>query len=195
MNVLMIYTHPHHNSLNGAFFKEILKGSEENPNVQEVRIIDLYQDKFDPVLIFNEVKKRRDMHKDPEIQEYQEKIKWADNIVFVYPIWWGRPPAMLLGFIDRMFAANFAYRQTGGLLPEGLLKGKRAVCVSTMQGPTHYPFFFLQNAHKILMKRALLQYVGIKPVKFFEFGMMESPKGKHDVKLKRIYDYFRNISS
>jgi len=116
MNVLIIYTHPHHNSLNGAFFKEILKGSEENPNVQEVRIIDLYQDKFDPVLIFNEEKKRRDMHKDPEIQEYQEKIKWADNIVFVYPIWWGRPPAMLLGFIDRMFAANFAYRQTGGLL-------------------------------------------------------------------------------
>lgn len=195
MNVLIIYTHPHHNSLNGAFFKEILKGSEENPNVQEVRIIDLYQDKFDPVLIFNEEKKRRDMHKDPEIQEYQEKIKWADNIVFVYPILWGRPPAMLLGFIDRMFAANFAYRQTGGLLPEGLLKGKRAVCVSTMQGPTHYPFFFLQNAHKVLMKRALLQYVGIKPVKFFEFGMMESPKGKHDVKLKRIYNYFRNISS
>lgn len=195
MNVLIIYTHPHHNSLNSAFFKEILKGSEENPNVQEVRIIDLYQDKFDPVLIFNEEKKRRDMHKDPEIQEYQEKIKWADNIVFVYPIWWGRPPAMLLGFIDRMFAANFAYRQTGGLLPEGLLKEKRAVCVSTMQGPTHYPFFFLQNAHKVLMKRALLQYVGIKPVKFFEFGMMESPKGKHDVKLKRIYNYFRNISS
>ncbi|WP_144667161.1 NAD(P)H-dependent oxidoreductase [Bacillus altitudinis] len=195
MNVLIIYTHPHHNSLNGAFFKEILKGSEENPNVQEVRIIDLYQDKFDPVLIFNEEKKRRDMHKDPEIQEYQEKIKWADNIVFVYPIWWGRPPAMLLGFIDRIVAANFAYRQTGGLLPEGLLKGKRAVCVSTMQGPTHYPFFFLQNAHKVLMKRALLQYVGIKPVKFFEFGMMESPKGKHDVKLKRIYNYFRNISS
>ncbi|WP_322535967.1 NAD(P)H-dependent oxidoreductase [Bacillus altitudinis] len=195
MNVLIIYTHPHHNSLNGVFFKEILKGSVENPNVQEVRIIDLYQDKFDPVLIFNEEKKRRDMHKDPEIQEYQEKIKWADNIVFVYPIWWGRPPAMLLGFIDRMFAANFAYRQTGGLLPEGLLKGKRAVCVSTMQGPTHYPFFFLQNAHKVLMKRALLQYVGIKPVKFFEFGMMESPKGKHDVKLKRIYNYFRNISS
>ena len=40
-----------------VLFKEILKGSEENPNVQEVRIIDLYQDKFDPVLIFNEEKK------------------------------------------------------------------------------------------------------------------------------------------
>ncbi|MGA3882576.1 NAD(P)H-dependent oxidoreductase, partial [Bacillus pumilus] len=75
----------------------------------------------------------------------------------------------------RMFAANFAYRQTGGRVPEGLLKGKSAVCVSTMHGPTNYPLFFLQNAHKIFMKRALLHYVGIKPVKFFEFGMMDSP--------------------
>lgn len=57
MNVLIIYTHPHHNSLNGAFFKEIVRGSEENPIVQEVKIIDLYQDKFNPVLVFNEEKK------------------------------------------------------------------------------------------------------------------------------------------
>ncbi|GLF81425.1 MULTISPECIES: NAD(P)H-dependent oxidoreductase [Bacillus] len=190
----IIYTHPHHNSLNGAFLKEIVRGSEENPIVQEVKIIDLYQEKFNPVLVFNEEKKRRDMHKDPDIRVYQDKIKWADKIVFVYPIWWGRPPAMLLGFIDRMFAANFAYRQTGGLLPEGLLKGKSAVCVSTMQGPANYPLFFLQNAHKMLMKRALLQYVGIKSVKFSEFGMMESAKGRHDIKLKRTYNYFRNIS-
>ncbi|BBP91564.1 hypothetical protein BsIDN1_51820 [Bacillus safensis] len=125
-----------------------------------MKIIDLYQEKkFNPVLVFfnEEKKKRRDMHKDPDIRVYQDKIKWADKIVFVYPIWWGRPPAMLLGFIDRMFAANFAYRQTGGLLPEGLLKGKSAVCVSTMQGPANYPlFFFLQNAHKML--RNVLSY-------------------------------------
>ncbi|MGV2541642.1 flavodoxin family protein, partial [Bacillus pumilus] len=92
---------------------------------------------------------------------------------------------------DRMFAAPFAYRQTGGLLPEGLLNGKSAVCVSTMHGPTNYPLFFLQNAHKMLMKRALLQYVGIKPAKFFEFGLMVSPTGKHAAKLIRIYNYFK----
>lgn len=57
MNLLIIYTHPHHNSLNGAFLKEIMKGSEENPLVHEVKIIDLYKEEFDPVLIFNEEKK------------------------------------------------------------------------------------------------------------------------------------------
>ncbi|MGE6628872.1 NAD(P)H-dependent oxidoreductase [Bacillus sp. NPDC077027] len=195
MNILIIYTHPHHESLNGAFLKEILKGSHENSHIKEVKTIDLYQDQFNPVLVFNEQKKRRDMHKDPEIAPYQEKIRWADKLVFVYPIWWGRPPAMLLGFIDRMFAANFAYKNKGGLFPEGLLKGKSAVCVSTMQGPSNYPLLFLNNAHKVLMKRALLNFVGIRPVKFFEFGSMESPKGKHKAKLQRVYRYFSQITS
>lgn len=57
MNVLIIYTHPHHNSLNGAFLKEIMKGTEENPLVHEVKIIDLYKEEFDPVLVFNQEKK------------------------------------------------------------------------------------------------------------------------------------------
>jgi NAD(P)H dehydrogenase (quinone) len=38
-----------------------------------------------------EGQKRRDLHKDPEIRDYQEKILWADHLVFIYPIWWGRP--------------------------------------------------------------------------------------------------------
>lgn len=44
------------------------------------------------------------------LEKYRNQITWADKIVFVYPIWWGRPPAMLMGYIDQLFAANFAYR-------------------------------------------------------------------------------------
>ncbi|WCN39743.1 NAD(P)H-dependent oxidoreductase [Aneurinibacillus uraniidurans] len=132
-------------------------------------------------------------YSDPQLEKYREQIIWADKIVFVYPIWWGRPPAMLMGYIDQMFASDFAYKDKGGLLPEGLLKGKSVVCISTMKGPMHYPLFWLNNAHKVLMKRALFHYVGIKKVKFFEFGNMESPKGKHDEKLNKIYRYFKVI--
>jgi NAD(P)H dehydrogenase (quinone) len=115
-------------------------------------------------------------------------------IVFVYPIWWGRPPAMLLGYIDQMFASGFAYRDKGGLLPEGLLKGKSVVCISTMKGPTHYPLLLLRDAHKVLMRKALFSFVGIKKVKFFEFGRMESPKGKHEKKLERVYRHFLSLA-
>ena len=115
--------------------------------------------------------------------------------MFVYPIWWGRPPAMLLGYIDRMFASGFAYRDNGGLLPEGLLKGKTAVCISSMKGPAGYPLLWLYNAHKTLMRKALLKYVGFGKVKFFEFGSMESPRGRHKEKLEKVYRYFRAITA
>ncbi|WP_312470663.1 NAD(P)H-dependent oxidoreductase [Neobacillus sp.] len=193
MKILIIYTHPNHNSLSYAFLQKVIKGSNENPNIEELQVLDLYEEGFNPLLVFNEQKRRRDMYRDPHLEKYREQITWADKIVFVYPIWWGRPPAMLMGYIDQLFAANFAYKDKKGLLPEGQLKGKSVVCVSTMKGPTNYPLLWLNNAHKILMKKALFHFVGIKKVKFFEFGNMESPKGKQTKKLEKIYRYFKKV--
>ena len=195
MKILVIYTHPNHESLCYAFLQKVLEGSSENSNIKEIQVLDLYEEGFNPLLVFNEKKRRRDMYCDPNLEKYREQITWADKIVLVYPIWWGRPPAMLLGYIDQVFASNFAYKDKGGLLPEGLLKGKSVVCISTMRGPTNYPLFFLNNAHKVLMKKALFNYVGMKKVKFFEFGNMESPKGKQEQKLNKIYHYFQQINN
>jgi len=195
MNMLLIYAHPNHKSLSYSFMQQVLRGADENAQVNETRVLDLYEEGFDPVLMFNEEKRRRDMHIDPELARHRELMLWADKIVLIYPIWWGRPPAMLMGFIDKMFASNFAYRDKGGLLPEGLLKGKSVVCVSVMKGPTGYLQLWLGNAHRILMRKALFNYVGIKKVKFFEFGNMESPKGKHAQKLEKVYRYFRAVTS
>ncbi|TVX99988.1 NAD(P)H-dependent oxidoreductase [Cohnella terricola] len=193
MKMLVIYTHPNHQSLNYAFLEKVIQGSSENKHISEIQVLDLYEEQFDPVLIFNENKRRRDMHIDPKLGKYREQLLHADKIVFVYPIWWGRPPAMLLGYIDQMFASNFAYRDKGGLLPEGLLKGKSVVCISTMKGPALYPLFWLNNAHKVLMRKALFRYVGIKKVKFFEYGSMEGPNGRQERKLNRIYQYFKSV--
>ncbi|MFS1511062.1 NAD(P)H-dependent oxidoreductase [Chengkuizengella sp. SCS-71B] len=192
MKSLVIFTHPNHNSLSYAFLQKVLEGIGENSNIMEVQVLDLYEEGFNPLLVFNSEKRRRDMHRDPNMEKYREQILWADQIVFIYPIWWGRPPAMLLGYIDQLFAANFAYKDDG-LFPKGLLKGKSVICVSTMKGPANYPLIFLNNAHKVLMKKALLNFVGIKKVKFFEFGNMESPKGKQTEKLNKVYRYFQQV--
>ncbi|MEN0641942.1 NAD(P)H-dependent oxidoreductase [Alkalicoccobacillus gibsonii] len=194
MNLLIIYTYPNRHSLNGAFLQSVIKGSKQNSLINELKVVDLYKEEFDPVLVFNEHKRRRDMHKDPSLNKYREQLLWADKIVFVYPIWWGRPPAMLLGYIDQLFASNFAYKDKEGLFPEGLLKGKSVVCISTMKGPTHYPFLWLNNAHKTLMKRALFQFVGIRKVKFFEFGFMEKSNGHQTKKLEKIVNYFKKVA-
>lgn len=194
MNMLVIYTYPNHKSLSHSFLEKVIQGSQENPNIKGIQVLDLYDEGFNPILEFNEHKRRRDMHRDPQLEKYKNQITWADQIVFVYPIWWGRPPAMLMGYIDQLFSANFAYRDKKGLFPEGLLKGKSVVCVSTMKGPAKYPLLWLNDAHKILMKRALFNFVGIKKVKFFEFGNMESPKGKQTQKLEKVYRYFRKVA-
>jgi len=193
MNTLIIYTHPNHQSLNYAFLEHALKGISKNKRINEIKVIDLYKEKFDPILFFDENKKRSDMHIDPKFTAYREQIEWADKLVFIYPICWGRPPAMLLGYIDQLFSTNFAYRNKGKYSHEGLLKGKSAICISTMKGPKNYPLFFLNNAHKALMKKALFNYVGIKKVKFFEFGSSESSNEKQKPKLKKVYNYFKAL--
>ncbi|MNH94319.1 FMN-dependent NADH-azoreductase 1 [compost metagenome] len=193
MKTLIIFTHPNHQSLSYSFLEATIQGLQDNPSQHEIEVVDLYAESFDPLLVFNEHKRRRDMHMDPNLEKYRNQLLWAEKIVFIYPIWWGRPPAMLLGYIDQMFSSNFAYRDKGGLLPEGLLKGKSVVCISTMKGPALYPLFWLNNAHKTLMRKALFSYVGIKKVKFFEFGGMEKSGGNQAKKLEQVNRYFKTI--
>lgn len=194
MNTLVIYAHPHRESLNGAFLRKTLEGLGAHPGHPEVRVLDLHERGFDPVLVYGPDQRRRDLHLVPELAEYRDLILWADHLVFVYPIYWGRPPALVLGFIDRLFASNFAYRyHPGRLLPEGLLAGKRVTCISTMKGPSGYLRLWLGNAHRVLMGRAVFGLVGIRKVKFFEFGAMEAPSGRQAKALTRIEAYFRNL--
>lgn len=193
MNLLIVYTHPSQQSLCYAFFQKVIEGSKENENIHHIKTVDLYHENFNPTLTFNQNKKRRNMYCDPEFEKYRRQISWADKIVFIYPIWWGRPPAMLLGYFDQIFSSNFAYKEVGRLLPEGLLKNKSVICISTMKGPTHYPLFLLNNAHKKLMKKAVFSFVGIKKVKLFEFGGMEKSNGKQKKNLRKIYNYMSKI--
>lgn len=194
MNILVVYTHPNHESLNYAFLQKTLEGIKANPNESQVQVVDLYKDDFDPRLTFDKENRRRDLHIHPETDKYREQIKWADHIVFIYPIWWGRAPALLLGYIDRLFVTNFAYKYVNNpILPEGLLKGKIVTCISTMKGPGILTQIFSGNLHRKSMKTAIFSFVGIKKVKFFEFGSMESKNGKHQKKLAKIKHYFQTI--
>ncbi len=196
MNTLVVYSHPRRNSLNGAFLDRTLKGLDANPEIGHTEVLDLYAEDFDPRLRFDETRKRRDMHRDPAFEKHRAQLSRADLLIFIYPIWWGRPPAMLLGYIDQLFASDFAYKQEPGrIMPAGLFGDKRVICISTMKGPAGYPALMLRNAHKILMKKAVFNFVGIRDVRFFEFGGMEQNRGKQQEKLKKIESYMSGIGS
>ncbi len=124
MNHLIIYTHLNPQSFTKAVAEQVEKVA--NNKGHHTKIIDLYADKFNPILEFPDIQYSFMGGEAPsDVKKYQQDILWAEQITFVYPIWWEQMPAMLKGFIDRVFTHDFAYiyDENGH---QGLLKGKHA---------------------------------------------------------------------
>ena len=133
MKHLIIYTHLNPASFSKAITDQVEKVSSEKGD--EIKIIDLYADKFNPVLEFPDIE-HMFMGKDApsDVKKYQDLVSWADHLTFVYPMWWGQMPAMLKGFIDRVFSNGYAFVYSKEGIPSGLLNGKTAqlyVCTGT----------------------------------------------------------------
>ena len=96
----------------------------------KVQVIDLYKKRnYQPYLEFEDMKV---LWEDPNREKMQKKIKWADELVFIFPVWWGNMPAIMKNFIDTNFAAWFAYKfQKGTPIPKKLLKWKTAKVYAT----------------------------------------------------------------
>jgi NAD(P)H dehydrogenase (quinone) len=128
MKNLIIYAHPNSGSLNHFFKQTILETLQESG--EEIEVRDLYEINFSPVLSLNDMNGQRMGKVASEIQTEQDFITWADRIIFVYPIWWTGMPAIMKGYIDRVFSYGFAYRYDNGV-QKGLLTGKKTVIVNS----------------------------------------------------------------
>jgi NAD(P)H dehydrogenase (quinone) len=128
MKNLIIYAHPNSGSLNHFFKQTILETLQESG--EEVEVRDLYEINFNPVLSLNDMNGQRMGKVAPEIHTEQDFINWADRIIFVYPIWWTGMPAIMKGYIDRVFSYGFAYRYDNGV-QKGLLTGKKTIIVNS----------------------------------------------------------------
>jgi putative NADPH-quinone reductase len=103
---------------------------------------------------------------EPDLVKAQEWIKWADHLVFIYPNWWSTLPALLKGFIDRTFLPGFAFRyRKDNRSWDKLLKGKSARLIVTMDNTRLYYFRFLHSPGHHAMKRGILKFCGISPVR------------------------------
>ncbi|EOH93884.1 NAD(P)H-dependent oxidoreductase [Enterococcus pallens] len=182
MNILIIYAHPNHT----GFSAGVLQTVRENLSSQhQVNVLDLYQENFDPALVFNEQLRRRELAASEETKKYRELLAWSEQLVFIFPIWWSGMPAILKGFIDRVFAKGFAYEYKG-LLPVGLLKGRKAWIITSHDTPKPYARFFQQDYGRVL-KRQVLGMCGIKPVKLTEIAYLRgSTAEKREKYLRKL---------
>ena len=128
MKCLIIYAHPNIASFNHAIMETISEELKKSNKDFEVR--DLYKIGFNPVLSAEDLAAIQNGKVPNDIKTEQEHIRSSDTLIFVFPIWWSSMPAILKGYIDRVFSLKFAYDITadGGI---GLLKGKKVFIVST----------------------------------------------------------------
>ena len=131
MNISVILAHPVQGSFNHAIANAAVSALRDNGH--EVLFHDLYAEHFDPVLPPDEIPKSAALPR--EVTKYCEELALADGIVVIHPNWWGQPPAILKGWIDRVIRPGVAYEflegDSGEGVPCGLLKARTALVFNT----------------------------------------------------------------
>ena len=159
--VLVINGHPDKESFNYALSGAYLEGlSDTNAQVDLLNIADL---DFKPNLQYGY---RKITELEPDLLEAIDKIKQADHLVWVLPMWWYGMPALMKGFIDRIFLPGFFFKyQKGNPFPKKLLKGKTARLIITADTVRWYDRWFMGSPLINQLKKGTLEFCGVKPVK------------------------------
>lgn len=170
MNVLIILGHPRTMSLCGALAAAFAEGAREAG--VKVRQLDLAALAFDPNV---RTASPCQQELEEDLLNARDLLLWAEHLVFVYPTWWGTVPALLKGFLDRVLTEGFSFRTCeGGSGYQGLLQGRSAQLITTMDTPPLMYRFIYRQPGRHAMARATLGFCGIRPVRSLVFGPVRS---------------------
>lgn len=161
MNVLVILAHPTPGSFNHAIAETVVNTLERMGHSGFFH--DLYAKGFDPILPSEEILTDE---LDPVVTEHCEQLAASDGIVIVHPNWWGMPPAILKGWVDRVVRPEVAYRfeegDSGEGIPIGLLKAKAAVVFNTSNTPEAREQQVFGDPLENLWKTCIFDLCGVK---------------------------------
>lgn len=160
MNHLIVYAHPLEDSFNHALLETAVNALQNNGHHVVVR--DLNSLGFDPVLSRSDLQQLRAGTVPKEILEEQKQIKNAEVITLIYPLWWTGMPAVLKGYIDRVFSYGFAYQYTEEGTIEGLLSDKKGMMITTYGTPdAYYDASGMTQALKLTSDTGIFDFCGI----------------------------------
>jgi NAD(P)H dehydrogenase (quinone) len=196
MKILVILSHPNKGSFNHAIADTAVAKLQENKH--NVIYHDLYAEKFDPILLCEEIPKEAEL--DPLIEKHCKEIKDADGIIIVHPNWWGQPPAILKGYIDRVIRAGVAYEflegDSGEGVPNGLLKAKAALVFNTANTSKEREMNIFGDPLETIWKNCIFDLCGVKNFyrKMYRIIVTSTPKERElwleDVK-ETVDKYFQ----
>ncbi|WP_316821826.1 NAD(P)H-dependent oxidoreductase [Pedobacter gandavensis] len=182
--ILIINGHPNRDSFNHALAEAYSSGAvERGALISQINISDL---QFNPNLAYGYTQ-RIDL--EPDLLKSLEKIKAADHLVWIHPVWWGGLPALMKGFIDRLFLPGIAFQyRENSIFWDRLLKGKTARIISTMDQPSWFYRLVYGNPSIRQLKKSTLEFCGVSPVKVSTIGIVKtSTAAQREKWLNKIY--------
>ncbi|MGA9637624.1 NAD(P)H-dependent oxidoreductase [Flavobacterium sp.] len=175
MKVVIVFNHPYDGSFCNAILQSVINGLTKGNH--QIDLIHLDKDNFNPVMTAGDLKAFRDKKPiDPKVIEYNNKIKNADHLVFIFPIWWELMPAMTKGFVDKVIFPGVAYDYTNKentrMKPLWYnLKG--VTMITTMNTPNWLYRIFFGNAIKKAMIMGTFWKIGLKNRKWISFDQVK----------------------
>ena len=168
--VLIINGHPNEGSFNFGVANAYENGARSVG--AEVKHLVVSELKFNPNLEFG-YQKRTPL--EPDLIAAWESIQWAEHLVWVHPVWWGGLPAIMKGFIDRLFLPGMAFQyRENSIQWDKLLKGKTAHIITTLDQPSWYYRLVYGRPSVNQLKKSTLEFCGISPVKVTYLGIVKT---------------------
>lgn len=168
--IVIINGHPNKESFNSALvqaYRDGVLGQQA-----EIRVIPIGELQFDPNLQYGYQQR---MELEPDLIQAWDSILWADHLVWVHPVWWGGLPAVTKGFVDRLFLPGMAYKyRPNSVWWDKLLTGKTAHIITTLDQPGWYYRLFFGRPSVNQLKKSILEFCGIKPVKVTYVGVIRN---------------------
>jgi NAD(P)H dehydrogenase (quinone) len=162
LKILVILAHPNKQSYNHAIAFSAVKQLQENGH--NVIFHDLYTEKFDPILPSQEFPSEVTLPSN--IRQHCDELRLADGIIIVHPNWWGQPPAILKGWVDRVMRPGVAYKflegDKGEGIPLGLLKAKAAIVFNTANTPSKREQMVFGDPLQLLWKNCIFDLCGVR---------------------------------
>jgi len=172
VKILVLLGHPQPGSFNHSLAETVVATLERGGH--DVVFHDLHAEGFDPAMTAAEIP--TDAPLEPEIARHCEELAAAEGIVVVHPNWWGQPPAILKGWIDRVVRPGVAYRflegDGGEGIPEGLLKVKTAVVLNTSNTKLERELETFGDPLEGLWARCIFGLCGVEDVRRRNFGVI-----------------------
>lgn len=169
-NILIIVAHPKEDSFSFAIANTYKESAQRR--VEHVEILDLYRDEHkQPFFTYDNA---NEVATDAAMKYYQDKIAKADEIVFIFPYWWGSFPAILKNFFDWNLSKGFAFKYVDSR-PVGMLTGKTVKIFTTTGAPKFiYTLTGANRRLKNMMKEQVIEFCGMKLDGFHIFGGVDT---------------------